>query len=100
MTSCNALAVPEQTGIARRIYLARIAAGLEPDEVARAIGVSLSTYQKTEAGARPPRRGELIAIAHVTGQDLAFFGASLEEERAAILPRPLPLVNPEEEEEA
>jgi transcriptional regulator with XRE-family HTH domain len=74
------LAVPAATSLAARLRLARKAAGLDIDEAARRIGVSVSTWTKTEAGARLPRRGELIAFAQVTGQDLGFFGASLDED--------------------
>ena len=56
------------------------------------MGISLTTYQRIEAGARQPRRLELIAFAQITGQDLAFFGASLDEEER-VLPHPLPAVN-------
>jgi transcriptional regulator with XRE-family HTH domain len=75
-----------------RIRLARLAAGNEPEEMAEALGVSLRTYQRIEAGVRAPSRLELQAIAERTGQELSFFGAS-GGEGEAVLPPPLPRVN-------
>jgi transcriptional regulator with XRE-family HTH domain len=61
----------------RRIELARVAARVEREEMARAVGISVRSYHRTVLGTRPPRPGELIVWADLTGQDLAFLcGAS------------------------
>jgi transcriptional regulator with XRE-family HTH domain len=75
-----------------RIRLARLAVDLTVAEMAEALGVSKGTYERIESGHRLARRGELIAIAHLTGQELDFFGASLED-GGPVLPLPLPAVN-------
>jgi transcriptional regulator with XRE-family HTH domain len=72
----HALIVGQQVGFAGRLRLARIAAGLDVDDIARAIGVSKRTYQRLEDGSRQVRPLELTAIAQLTGQDVEFFGAS------------------------
>src|SRR5437773_451750 len=76
MTGGSALLVPDSTGIGGRIKLARIASGRSIGEMAAALGMSKGTYERTESGARPARRGELIAIAELTNQEKAFFGVT------------------------
>ena len=46
--------------------ISRENAGLNQEEMAKKIG---ATYAKTEQGVREPRRGELLAIAAITGVD-------------------------------
>jgi transcriptional regulator with XRE-family HTH domain len=69
-----------------------MAAGLEPEEMAEALGVSLRTYQRIEAGVRAPSPGELVIIAETTRQERSFFGTSWDEGER-VLPPPLPPVN-------
>jgi transcriptional regulator with XRE-family HTH domain len=85
----HTLVVSESTGVGERVRLARIAAGLSPEDLARSLEISRRTYERTEEGRRKPSRGELVIIAHRTGQDLSFFGASLED-GPGTLPHPLP----------
>ena len=40
--------------------------------MAAKIGIGRATYAKTEQGVRDPRRGELLAIATLTGTDFAW----------------------------
>lgn len=95
MQERSALLVPAGMAVGDRVRLARIAKRRTVAEMAAALGMSKGTYERIEHGSRPPRRGELIAIAQLTDQDLEFFGASLDEDEAPILPSPLPLVNGE-----
>jgi transcriptional regulator with XRE-family HTH domain len=53
------------------------------------LGLSKGTYERIESDARQARRGELIAIAQLTGQDLSLFGASSDDGEAPNL-SPLP----------
>lgn len=76
MQSGYALRVPDGTSVHDLLRHARKLADLTVDEVARHLGVSTSTWEKTEAGARQPRNGELVAFAHLTGQEPSVFGAS------------------------
>jgi transcriptional regulator with XRE-family HTH domain len=62
--------------ISSRVRLARHAANLEPEAVAAALGISRSSYFRSEAGVRPFKRGELLAIAGLTGQSPELFGLS------------------------
>ena len=80
--------------VGARVRLARLAAGLSSKEIARRLEVSLKTYERIERGERDLRVRELHRLAAITGQDLAFFGASLDEEER-VLPHPLPVVNEE-----
>lgn len=41
--------------------------------MAQAAGISVRSYQRTIAGTREARRGELMAWAQLTGQDLELF---------------------------
>jgi transcriptional regulator with XRE-family HTH domain len=100
MTDGNTLTVPAEMQAAARIRLARIAAGLSRKEAARALGLSLRTYDRVEAGERELTLGEAGRLAQLTGQDHAFFfGASLDEEGdgAGVLPPALPSVNNDSE---
>lgn len=73
------LRVDRQLPVHRLVGLARAAAGLTAEHVAEALGISESSYRRLESGARTARRGELIAIAQITGQDLELFeGASFD----------------------
>jgi transcriptional regulator with XRE-family HTH domain len=73
------LAVPVATPVADLVRFCRVVSGLSRHEMARKIGVSKRTYDRIEDGSRPPRRGELLAIAQVSDQDPELiFGASLD----------------------
>ena len=67
------LRVPIAMTVGRRVQLARMTTGRTAKAMAGVLGLSLGTYERIEQDQRQPRRGELIAIAHVTGQDLDFF---------------------------
>lgn len=56
----------------QRIRIARENSGLKQAEMAAKIGIGRATYAKTEQGLRDPRRGELLAIATLTGTDFAW----------------------------
>lgn len=73
MQNGHALRVPLGMTVGDRVRLARMAIGYTVAEMAEALGLSKGTYERIEQGQREPRRGELIAIAHITAQDLAFF---------------------------
>lgn len=88
MQDGSALVVPPSTSPSERIRLARLVSKRSVSDMATALGMSKGTYERVESGSRPARRGELIAIAQITGQDLAFFGASSVEEEDGVLPRP------------
>lgn len=53
----------------QRMRISRENAGLNQEEMAKKIGIGRATYAKTEQGVREPRRGELLAIAAITGVD-------------------------------
>jgi transcriptional regulator with XRE-family HTH domain len=77
LASSYALRIDRGLPVHRLVGLARAAAGLTAEHVAVALGISESSYRRLESGARTARRGELIAIAQITGQDLELFeGAS------------------------
>ena len=99
MLDSTALEVPPETSIGRRFCLARVASGRTQKEMAAALGLSRDTYGLIEADRRAPRRGEVLAAAHVTGQQFEFFGASFDEE-GRVLPPPLSGVNQEEGSDA
>lgn len=89
------LVVPAELETGPRIRLARVAAELGVAEMAARLGFSTDTYSRIESGARPVRRGELIAIAQITGQGEEFFGASFDEDEVPNLPLLPGQVNPE-----
>ena len=51
----------------QRMRISRENAGLNQEEMAKKIGIGRATYAKTEQGVR--ERGELLAIAAITGVD-------------------------------
>lgn len=53
--------------------------------MARVAGISVRSYQRTIAGTRKPRLGELLAWAKLTDQDLRLFGGDSSDEGVAIL---------------
>ncbi|VEI98665.1 HTH family transcriptional regulator [Corynebacterium matruchotii] len=53
----------------QRMRISRENAGLNQEEMAKKIGIGRATYAKTEQGVRELRRGELLAIAAITGVD-------------------------------
>lgn len=57
---------------AARIRAARAYAGLKQDELAEHLGVDSNTIKRREAGTQNPKRGELLAIAAVTGVPVSF----------------------------
>jgi transcriptional regulator with XRE-family HTH domain len=57
---------------AARIRAARAYAGLKQDELAGRLGVDTQTIKRREAGAQDPKRGELLAIAAITGVPVSF----------------------------
>jgi transcriptional regulator with XRE-family HTH domain len=76
--------VADHFGLADRLRIARVAAGLAQQELANAIDVSLSTYQRLESGEREPYLRELRVIAEATGnrlEDLADIGSSTGDRR-------------------
>jgi transcriptional regulator with XRE-family HTH domain len=80
-----ALSVPEEVTVGGRFRIARRASERTVAEMATALGVSKATYERIESGARSARRGEVIAMAQLTGQEIVFFGASPEEDGAEVL---------------
>jgi transcriptional regulator with XRE-family HTH domain len=88
----HALQLDAEVDQGRRLELARVAARLEQEEMAQAVGISVRSYQRTIAGTRTARRGELIAWAELTGQDLDFFSGASSNERAQILSQTEPPV--------
>jgi transcriptional regulator with XRE-family HTH domain len=76
MSVTHYLAIPPETDVTKRMRLARSVAGLNQDDMARALGVSLATIGRLEQGMRKPRLGELIAWAQITKVDVSFFGTS------------------------
>lgn len=61
--------IPEWN-IQDRIRKAREVVGFKQADLASELGVRRATLASVEQGVREPRRGELIAIAHITGVDL------------------------------
>lgn len=57
----------------RRVRAARAYAGLAATELSQRVGVSRSTLLRIEYGQRTAKRGELLAVAEVTGVAPAFF---------------------------
>lgn len=57
---------------AARIRAARGYAGMNQKELAEALGVHEQTIKQREAGKKQPKRGELLAIAAITGVPVAF----------------------------
>lgn len=69
-----------------RLRTARAASGFSQKEMARALGVSLKTYERIERGERDLRISELHALATATGQDPEFFGVTSLDAAAPTLP--------------
>lgn len=69
---------------AARIRAARAYAGLKQDELAERLGVDTNTIKRREGGTQHPKRGELLAIAAITGVPVSFmehgFGETSESE--------------------
>ena len=57
---------------AARIRAARAYADLRQDQLARALGVTTETIKRRERGTQAPKRGELLAIAQITGVPASF----------------------------
>jgi transcriptional regulator with XRE-family HTH domain len=57
---------------AARVRAARAFAGLTQDQLAERLGVDTNTIKRREAGTQHPKRGELLAIAAVTGVPESF----------------------------
>lgn len=70
-----AVALPPDVGA--RIRAARAYAGLTREQVEAETGFPESTQIRTEAGIRPPKRGELVAYADVCGVPREWFTAPL-----------------------
>lgn len=82
--------VPEGLTAGERIRRARLASGRSRKATARAIGVSLRTYDRIEADERELRASEVSALAAFTGQDEEFFlGTTSSGDGAGTLPHPL-----------
>ncbi len=81
--------LPEGVTVGDRMEVARVAAGLTPKQMARRLGVSRKTYLRLIRGERALRLSEIYALAAITGQDVAFFGASSDEGPRSV-PHPLP----------
>jgi transcriptional regulator with XRE-family HTH domain len=72
-----ALRLPAGSADGHIARLARLALGLSRADVAKALGISVSTYRHIEEGARAFRLDELRKFVALTGQDIELFGASL-----------------------
>lgn len=97
------LAISEELTQGERIRLARQAARLDLSFVAAKLGISKRTLERTEADVRRPTRAELVVLAQLTNQDLAFFGVLSDESddpEALTLPPPLPAVKVEDDRAA
>jgi transcriptional regulator with XRE-family HTH domain len=57
---------------AARIRAARAFAGLKQEQLAERLGVDTNTIKRREAGTQNPKRGELLAIAAITGVPVSF----------------------------
>jgi hypothetical protein len=84
-THRHTLFLDAEADLGLRLELARVAALCEPEEMAKAVGISVRSYQRTIAGTRPARPGELIVWAQLTGQDLEFFRSASSGEGAPIV---------------
>lgn len=97
MSDGQSLVIAEDTEVSRRVALARVAAGLTQEDLARALGVSLATIGRIEQGVRAPRRVQLLALAQITGQDVTFFGLASSAAKGDGTVSPVaPRVNPDE----
>jgi transcriptional regulator with XRE-family HTH domain len=85
-TQTATIRLPQGVTTGDRLRIARAAVGLSGKEMARALGVSLKTYERIERGERELRLSELHALAAATGQDPEFFGATSLEDPAPSLP--------------
>jgi transcriptional regulator with XRE-family HTH domain len=101
MATKSAMVVSDELSTHRRARLARIAAEIDPETMAIALGMSKRSYERAEAGARRFSRAELVLLAQLTNQDPSFFGVtSAEPQEARTLPGPLPGVNRADEDRA
>jgi transcriptional regulator with XRE-family HTH domain len=69
----TSLSLPEGLAVGDRIRMARLAIGMRPTEMARALGMSLKTYQRLERGEREPRLSEIHLLVEITGQTVGYF---------------------------
>lgn len=60
------------TQFAARYRAARAFAGISQDELADRLGVDAQTVKRREAGAKEPKKAELIAVAAICGVPLEF----------------------------
>jgi transcriptional regulator with XRE-family HTH domain len=76
-----------------RIRAARAFAGLTQDQLAEMLGVDTNTIKRRESGTNLPKRGELLAIATITGVPISFmehgFGDPGPEEERPAVPWPI-----------
>lgn len=72
MSAATSGAESDPREIAVRIWMARLHAGLEPDEAAARLGYATEHLSQLEEGAVSPTHAELVAIALLTGCRLAF----------------------------
>jgi transcriptional regulator with XRE-family HTH domain len=66
---------------------ARKAAGMTQQDLSDELGVGVQTIKRVESGKRIPKRGELIAVAVVTGVPLSFFSEDAAATQLEILAR-------------
>lgn len=64
---------------AARIRAARAYAAMTQEQLARQLGVDVQTVKRRESGRSAPKRGELVAIATVTGVPISFMENGFEE---------------------
>ena len=69
--------------LAQRFRRARLLAGLEQADVARALGVSRGTISTWETGKTEPSASNFVRFAQVTGQPLEWFAEAVNDEAPA-----------------
>lgn len=69
--------------IGRRIKIARVAAGLEQQQLAEAVGVRRNTMSNWESGRTEPSASHFVRLARIVGQPLDWFAEGVAETPAS-----------------